>query len=125
MTRWSTVHRASSNTLRNSAFPKSIRKVYGHVDDEDDEELVISEAIEQALKTRSRGILKHIACLSPEAYSDVKELRVWSSTFNVNGDKPQPDQDFRSWLVHPGDVLLLPSECHECLTIRAVWDETY
>jgi hypothetical protein len=63
----------------------------------------ISEAVEQLLKTRSKGILKQISCLSPEAYSDVKELRIWASTFNVNGEKPQPEHDFRSWLLHPGE----------------------
>ena len=73
-------------------------------DEEEDGDIAVSEAVEQALNTRSKGILKHISCISPETYSDVKELRVWASTFNVNGEKPQPDHDFRSWLVHPGDL---------------------
>lgn len=87
-------------------------------DEEEGEELKVSEAVEQALNTRSKGILKQISCLAPEAYSDVKELRVWASTFNVNGEKPQPDHDFRSWLIHPGDLSCRVST-YSCADSRA------
>jgi hypothetical protein len=82
------------------------------VDEEDEEEITVSEALQQALKTRSKGILKHISCLSTDAYSDAKELRVWASTFNVNGEKPQPEYDFRSWLLHPGEIAVHVVQSH-------------
>eukprot|EP00892_Ulva_mutabilis_P005822 jgi/Ulvmu1/3611/UM017_0023.1 len=92
----------SANVIFRNSGQNTPGEGAGQTSDQNDDGL-LNEALEQALNTRSMGIRNHFASLSPESYSETHELRICTSTFNVNGEKPKPDHDYRSWLMHPGE----------------------
>lgn len=62
----------------------------------------VNERVTQLLTSRTRAIQGHFADLPPQKFISTTELRVWASTFNVNGTCPSHEVDLRSWLTHPG-----------------------
>jgi hypothetical protein len=70
-----------------------------------DQNEATNEVITQTIATRSKGIRQRLASLKHDAFLNTTEVRLWASSFNVNGSCPAPEHDLRSWLMHPGEPL--------------------
>jgi hypothetical protein len=62
----------------------------------------INEIVNQTIATRNKGIRQRFTSLKHDAFLNSTEIRVWASSYNVNGSHPAPIHDLRSWLMHPG-----------------------